>query len=146
MLELGMLYLIVNAVAVDYSFSLTEEEIHKLMLEIGDSGYKLNYEKTLDLKEEIIEKRSNKNTFDVMMLIPWLYIKKIKDNLEKFKQNIKETLLTTDILIEMTEEEKKLYKNIKTDEVKLLYLSMISQEIDNELENNKKIIKSYDKN
>lgn len=146
MLELGILYLAINAVAVDYLFSLTEKEIHKLILEMGDSGYKLDAEKVLNLKNENSDKFQNKISSDVIMLIPGLNIKKTKSNLEKFKQNIKETFATTDVLIEMTEEEKKLYRNIKTDEVKLLYLSMISQNNDYELENNKKMVKEYTQN
>ena len=38
MLELSILYLISNVVAVDYSYSLTEKEIYKLIIDMGDKG------------------------------------------------------------------------------------------------------------
>lgn len=146
MLELGLLYLIVNVVAVDYSFSLTEKEIYKLIIEIGDKGYKINSEKIYRLKEDIIQEKTNIIS-QLAILIPGLNIMKTKNDIAKLKQNVKETIENYDILTKMTDDEKELYSIIDTDEVKLLYLSSLSQNNEFQLQsNNKKLIKLQDRN
>lgn len=146
MLELGLLYLIVNAVAVDYSFSLTEKEIYKLIIEIGDKGYKINSEKIYRLKEKSIQEKTNIIS-QLAILIPGLNIINTKNDIVKLKQNIKETIENYDILTKMTDDEKELYSTIKTDEVKLLYLSSLSKNSEIKRQsNNKKLIKLQGRN
>lgn len=143
MLELSILYLISNVVAVDYSYSLTEKEIYKLIIDMGNKGYKLDSEKVYNLKTS--GNSENQNILsNLIILIPGLNIIKTKNDLEKLKQNIKDTIKDNDVLIEMTDEEKMLYSTIKTDKVKLLYLSMLSK--NNCESNNKRMIKTYGRN
>ena len=143
MLELSILYLISNVVAVDYSYFLTEKEIYKLIIDMGEKGYKLDSEKVYNLKAS--GNSENQNILSkLIILIPGLNIIKTKNDLEKLKQNIKDTIKDNDVLIEMTDEEKYLYSTIKTDEAKLLYLSMLSK---NNCElKNKIMIKTYGRN
>lgn len=146
MLELGVLYLTINAVAVDYSFSLAENEIYKLILEIGDKGYKINSEKMYRLKEDSIQEKTSIFS-QLVILIPGLNIIKTKNDIAKLKENVKETIENHDILIEMTDDEKELYSIIETDEVKLLYLSSLSKNNEINLQsNNKKLIKLQGRN
>ena len=146
MLELGLLYLTINAVAVDYSFSLAENEIYKLILEIGNKGYKINSEKIYRLKEDSIQEKTSIFS-QLAILIPGLNIIKTKNDIAKLKENVKEAIENHDILIEMTDDEKELYSIIETDEVKLLYLSSLSKNNEINLQsNNKKLIKLQGRN